>query len=216
MFKGKTLPPKVYATTAANAEESSWGTYCPMEHKGSAAVNGVDLETCLGDLYSVSWMEDTDAHHGAETLGTQLADVKKRTNKSHVMEFGSADMAAQSIGDFLGEASPAAPLETGPPAADTVWNVRGLDLRVLEAVAARPGAAPRDRRSALPERMECELALHYGMPACSGFDARSGFALQFQRIAVNLCADDALGWGAAPQTARAAADAVCRSQALVV
>ena len=45
-------------------------------------MDGVDLETCLGDLYSVSWMEDTDAHHGAETLGTQLADVKKRTNKS--------------------------------------------------------------------------------------------------------------------------------------
>ena len=26
MFKGKQLPPGMYATTAANADESSWGT----------------------------------------------------------------------------------------------------------------------------------------------------------------------------------------------
>jgi legumain len=42
----------IYATTAAGDEESSWGTYCPPDD----VVKGVDLETCLGDLYSINWM----------------------------------------------------------------------------------------------------------------------------------------------------------------
>lgn len=44
----------IYATTASNAEESSWGTYCPGEHPSPPP----EYETCLGDLYSVAWMED--------------------------------------------------------------------------------------------------------------------------------------------------------------
>ena len=44
----------IYATTAANAEESSWGTYCPGDFHGPPP----EYYTCLGDLYSVSWMED--------------------------------------------------------------------------------------------------------------------------------------------------------------
>jgi legumain len=45
----------VYATTASNAEESSWGTYCPGDGQGSPPP---EFDTCLGDLYSVAWMED--------------------------------------------------------------------------------------------------------------------------------------------------------------
>jgi hypothetical protein len=44
----------VYVTTASNAEESSWGTYCP----GFMPAPPPEFETCLGDLYSVAWMED--------------------------------------------------------------------------------------------------------------------------------------------------------------
>lgn len=44
----------IYATTAANATESSWGTYCP----GGLPSPPPEFDTCLGDLYSVSWMED--------------------------------------------------------------------------------------------------------------------------------------------------------------
>uniref|UniRef100_A0A5B7AK33 Putative Gamma vacuolar processing enzyme n=1 Tax=Davidia involucrata TaxID=16924 RepID=A0A5B7AK33_DAVIN len=44
----------IYATTASNAEESSWGTYCPGEYPSPPP----EYETCLGDLYSVAWMED--------------------------------------------------------------------------------------------------------------------------------------------------------------
>ena len=46
-------------TTASNAEESSWGTYCPGEEPSPPE----EYETCLGDLYSVAWMEDRYAKY---------------------------------------------------------------------------------------------------------------------------------------------------------
>ena len=55
----------IYAVTAANPFESSWGTYCPPDDM----VNGVEINSCLGDLFSVNWMEDTDkANIQKETL----------------------------------------------------------------------------------------------------------------------------------------------------
>lgn len=65
MFSGL-LPSnwRIYATTAANPSESSWGTYCG----GQAVVAGKKLNTCLGDLYSVNWMENLDTATSSETL----------------------------------------------------------------------------------------------------------------------------------------------------
>lgn len=55
----------IYAITAANATESSWGTYCTPDDR----VNGVSIGTCLGDLFSVNWLEDADhASMDTETL----------------------------------------------------------------------------------------------------------------------------------------------------
>jgi legumain len=57
MFEGLLpLNINIYATTAANSKESSWGTYCYPDD----VVNGVHINSCLGDLYSVNWMEDSD------------------------------------------------------------------------------------------------------------------------------------------------------------
>lgn len=44
----------IYATTASNAVESSWGTYCP----GMAPSPPPEFNTCLGDLYSVAFLEN--------------------------------------------------------------------------------------------------------------------------------------------------------------
>ncbi|XP_044342821.1 vacuolar-processing enzyme beta-isozyme 1 isoform X2 [Triticum aestivum] len=44
----------IYVTTTSNEEESSWGTYCP----GMEPSPPFEYITCLGDLYSISWMED--------------------------------------------------------------------------------------------------------------------------------------------------------------
>ena len=89
----------IYATTAANSHESSWGYYCSPDDQ----VQGKHIGSCLGDLYSISWMEDTDAHDAcSETLDTQFDTVLKRTTKSHVMKFGTMDFTSEPIGNFQG------------------------------------------------------------------------------------------------------------------
>lgn len=98
MFEGKNIPPNVYATTAANAHESSYGTYCPPHD----VVNGQHIKSCLGDLYSVNWMEDCDATGPSETLATQFQTVKKKTSQSHVMEYGDKSFKSDTTGDYIG------------------------------------------------------------------------------------------------------------------
>lgn len=63
----------VYAVSATDATTSSWGTYCPPDDK----INGKSIGSCLGDLFSVNWMEDTDkADIKTETLQEQYKTVK--------------------------------------------------------------------------------------------------------------------------------------------
>jgi legumain len=88
----------IYATTAANPSEPSWGTYCPPQDM----INGKQMNTCLGDLYSVNWMEDSDTKTGlARRLGDQFMKVKQETNKSHAMEYGTQDFKwSDLVSDF--------------------------------------------------------------------------------------------------------------------
>jgi len=89
----------VYATTAANAHESSWGYYCSPNDM----VDGKHVGSCLGDEYSITWMEDTDAHDAcSETLEDQFETVLKGTAKSHVMEYGDLSFKSEPIGNFEG------------------------------------------------------------------------------------------------------------------
>lgn len=91
----------VYAVSAANGKESSWGTYCYPDDK----INGKHVGSCLGDLFSVNWMEDLDAamakkQLGTETLSAQYATVKTKTDKSHVLQWGDVKMTSEVIGEF--------------------------------------------------------------------------------------------------------------------
>lgn len=87
----------IYAVSAANSHESSWGSYCSPNDK----VNGQSVGSCLGDLFSVNWMEDADkANMKTETLQTQYNTVKKETTKSHVLQWGELDWTNLPIGDF--------------------------------------------------------------------------------------------------------------------
>lgn len=89
---------RIYASSAANTSESSWGCYC-----GSAAkVNGKNIGSCLGDLYSVNWMEDSDLATKAETIEEQFAVILKKTDKSHPMEWGDRTFEKEQITDFQG------------------------------------------------------------------------------------------------------------------
>jgi legumain len=101
MFEG-ILPDNidVYAITAANAAESSYATYCYPDD----LINGVHINSCLGDLFSVNWMEDADASvSSTETLDVQFKKVKNLTDKSHVMRYGDLAFKTEVVGDFYGD-----------------------------------------------------------------------------------------------------------------
>jgi len=56
-----------YAMTASNATQSSYGAYCGYD----AVVGGKAMNTCLADLFSINWMNDTLANDDCtETLAT--------------------------------------------------------------------------------------------------------------------------------------------------
>jgi legumain len=94
MFDG--LLPKdinIYATTAANPDESSYACYWDD-----------DRQTYLGDVYSVNWIEDSDAlaDLSKETLAAQFNKVKQETNTSHVMQYGDTTISKLTLSEFQG------------------------------------------------------------------------------------------------------------------
>jgi len=65
MFPNLTDKENIYAITATNASTSSYAAYCGRQAK----VDGKKIGSCMGDLFSVSWMEDTEANNiSVETL----------------------------------------------------------------------------------------------------------------------------------------------------
>jgi legumain len=150
----------VYATTAASPDESSWGTYCPP----GDAVNGTSLGTCLGDLYSVSWMEDADAPgHIKESLEDQYNAVRNATTLSHVQQYGELNFTADAIGAYLGNFSAAG--RGAPAAAGDDNNINAsshLFSRLLRGEGRAAGAAPAPRRasSAVSSRQATLASLH--------------------------------------------------------
>ncbi|AAF19550.1 F23N19.7 [Arabidopsis thaliana] len=91
----------IYVTTASNAQESSYGTYCPGMNPSPPS----EYITCLGDLYSVAWMEDSETHNlKKETIKQQYHTVKMRTSNyntysggSHVMEYGNNSIKSEKL-----------------------------------------------------------------------------------------------------------------------
>ncbi|KAK9699779.1 hypothetical protein RND81_08G195800 [Saponaria officinalis] len=106
MFEG-ILPEglDIYATTASNSVESSWGTYCP----GDVPSPPPEYDTCLGDMYSVAWMEDSERHNlQTETLRHQYELVRSRASSgdsyygSHVMQFGDLKLSKDMLYLYMG------------------------------------------------------------------------------------------------------------------
>ena len=103
MFPSLTSDGGIYGVTASNATQSSWASYCGSE----ATVNGTAIGSCLGDLFSTNWMEDTDAaiqskSMDSETLSTQYDTVKTETTRSPVLKFGDFSFNNEAIGEFEG------------------------------------------------------------------------------------------------------------------
>ena len=99
MFNTFPTNQKLYALTAANPTESSWASYCPPND----VVNGKEVGSCLGDLFSTNWMEDTDANDmSKETLAQQFNSVKTLTTQSHVTQYGDLSFNTEPVGNFVG------------------------------------------------------------------------------------------------------------------
>merc|ERR1712151_1416738 len=103
IFQNLLKAPNAKAVTAANAKESSWGWYCAGSGTGGDMVNGKAINSCLGDEFSVRWMEDTEAASiSSETVGQQVSKVVKAVTKSHVQQYGVVTFDSEPIGDFQG------------------------------------------------------------------------------------------------------------------
>ncbi|KAF4716161.1 hypothetical protein FOZ63_033001 [Perkinsus olseni] len=98
------IPPGIFIVTAANATESSWGTYCPSGVDPDAdMVDGKHIGTCLGDLFSVNWMEDSELPQvEGETVGQQVDKITELTTRSHVQKYGDEEVAKRRVTDFQG------------------------------------------------------------------------------------------------------------------
>merc|ERR1712002_953473 len=109
MFKGL-LSDKisVFATTASNATTSSYACYYDPLRK-----------TFLGDVYSIKWLEDSDATNiEKETLEEQYKRVKRETNTSTVCQFGDMSISKMTVGSFQGEKED---VEVNPPPVPPQW-----------------------------------------------------------------------------------------------
>lgn len=92
MFLNLTNNINVFATTAADKDESSYACYFDDKR-----------ETYLGDVYSVKWMEDSDKEViSKETLEKQYKIVKEETNTSTVEQFGDLKIATLPVSEFQG------------------------------------------------------------------------------------------------------------------
>ena len=88
----------VVVVTAASDQEPSYGWYCGSE----AVVKGQKLGTCLGDEFSISWMEDIDNSDRKKTLEEHFNYLVNKVTESHVSRYGDVSFQKDSIGEYIG------------------------------------------------------------------------------------------------------------------
>jgi legumain len=119
MFEG-ILPSNlnVLAITASNATESSWGAFCdePL------------FDTCLGDLFSINWLDDSDTKDlRKELIQEQFDVIKQKTNLSNAMKYGKLDIMKEIVGNFEG----IQPLSTKPKQSKSMSNMPSRDIPLI-------------------------------------------------------------------------------------
>jgi len=180
MFPDLEKDSKILAVTASNADESSWGTYC-----GDAAmVKGKNVGSCLGDLFSVNWMQDDDlGKFSSETFRSQIAKVTKLTNKSHVCSFGDKSFVDDTIGsvETTGRLS-FSPVDAAHGAVDA------RDVYVTQAMWAWQNAANGESKDKAWKRLagvvadrEADEALFNGIASAACSDVNPGNMIQCQQ-----------------------------------
>ncbi len=98
MFQKLPNNTKIYGLSAANPSESSWGYYCSPDD----VVGGKHIGSCLGDLFSINFLEDTEGVDvNAENLEQQFEIIKRKTTKSHVMQWGDLSFQSDKLSQYF-------------------------------------------------------------------------------------------------------------------
>lgn len=101
MFTKLPTDTKIYALSAANPSESSWGYYCSPND----VVQGKHIGSCLGDLFSINFLENTESIDvNTVNLTSQFEVIKELTTKSHVMQWGDMSFQSDTIGQYVANA----------------------------------------------------------------------------------------------------------------
>ena len=86
----------------SNPSESSRGYYCSPDD----VVQGKHIGSCLGDLFSINFLENTESINvDTVTLSAQFQVIQKLTTKSHVMQWGDLSFQDDFIGDYVSSKS---------------------------------------------------------------------------------------------------------------
>jgi len=94
-------------------------------------VNGKSINSCLGDLFSVSWMEDADAVDTTkESLAENFQTVKTATSRSEVMQWGDTTYTDDKMSEFIGNLDLLGASASEDPSKSAV-NARQIDLQRL-------------------------------------------------------------------------------------
>jgi glycosylphosphatidylinositol transamidase (GPIT) subunit GPI8 len=155
MFQDMSIP-GVYALSASNPTESSWGSYCGTE----AQVNGKSIGSCLGDLFSVNWMEEADASDmTTETLDANFQLVKTKTTRSAVMQWGDTTFTDDEMSEFIGNLDKLSASASEAPTG--LVDARHIDLeRLYSMYAAATTSAERLRIGAeLQNELQQQMAV---------------------------------------------------------
>ncbi|XP_015971413.1 vacuolar-processing enzyme [Arachis duranensis] len=158
MFEG-ILPENIniYVTTASNANESSWGCYCPGDPTYPPPP---EFQTCLGDSYSVLWMEDSDKNDRTkETLQQQYETVREKTldweaKGSHVMQYGNKNFTDDFLVTYIGATGVSTSTNAYPSSATPTKFVDQRDA-LLHYLSHKFKNAPEGSK----ERMEAQKGL---------------------------------------------------------
>ncbi|KAL4453128.1 hypothetical protein ABPG74_015359 [Tetrahymena malaccensis] len=99
MFVNLPTDLNIYAVSAANPTQSSYAAYCGIK----AFAKGKLIGSCLGDLFSVNWMEEIDSAKDIEnlTLQQQFEFIAKKTKLSQIMQWGDLSFTSEPVSDFL-------------------------------------------------------------------------------------------------------------------
>lgn len=113
----------IYATTATDAYHCNYVTYCPGIFPNAAPE---DYETCLGNFFSISWMEESKEIAG--TLREQMELIKEKTFPlaSRVEQYGNLRLNRNKLSTYFGKYPPNANFSSGKNKFLRSWSALGF------------------------------------------------------------------------------------------